>query len=50
MTEKAQPKQQSEPGQPQEPATEPAEAELSDEQLDDVAGGKVSMNDFHFVM
>ena len=42
MTENAQPRQRSEPGQPQEPAAKPAEAELSDEDLDQVAGGSVS--------
>ena len=49
MTENEQAKQQAEPGQPQEPATKPAEAELSDEQLDEVAGGQVTMQDFNFV-
>ena len=50
MAEHEQAKQQTEPGQPQDPTTKPPEAELSDEQLDEVAGGKVSMQDFHFVM
>ena len=39
MTENAQAKQQSEPGQPHEPATNPKQEELSDEQLDQAAGG-----------
>ena len=42
MTENAQPRQQSQPGQPQDPTARPAEAELSDEDLDQVAGGGVS--------
>ena len=49
MTEHAQPKQQPEPGQPQEPTTRPQETALADEELDEVAGGKVSTQDFHFV-
>ena len=55
MAEHEQAKQQTEPGQLQETATQPREDELSDEQLDQVAGGsgggagKVSMQDFHFV-
>ena len=39
MTEKDLATQQTEPGQQPKPATDPAEAELSDEQLDSVAGG-----------
>ena len=50
MTEKEQATQQTEPGQQQEPTTDSAEAALSHEELDQAAGGKVSMQDFHFVM
>ena len=39
MTEQEQATQQTEPGQQPKPATDPAAAELSDEQLDQVAGG-----------
>ena len=39
MTEREQSQQLAEPQQ-QEPTTRPADAELSDEQLDQVAGGK----------
>ena len=39
MTEKDRAQQQTEPGQQPKPATHSADAELSDEQLDQVAGG-----------
>lgn len=41
MAEQEHGKQQIEPGQQPKPATNPEEAELSDEQVDQVAGGGI---------
>ena len=52
MSDNEQAKQQVEPGQPHEPTVSSAETEVSDEELDEVAGGaaqkeyyKVTMSD-----
>ena len=49
MAEHEHTQQRIEPGQQPKPATDSTDPQLSDEQLDQVAGGKVSMQDFHFV-
>ena len=48
MTEQNRPTPQSEPAIREQPADRGEE--LSEQDLDEAAGGKVSMQDFHFVM
>ena len=49
MAEKEQGRQEREPGQQPEPTTERGQEELSDEQLDQVAGdGKANIQDISF--